>query len=293
MADNQTVEIREITNTAEWLAWRRADVTASRIAALFDAHPFMTIDELVADMRGQSVKGDTTAMRAGRLLESAFPEAIREERPEWTISKARTYHRLPDLRLGSTPDFWINDDGLLQAKTVNATEWERWQHRPPLGYLLQTLTELIVTKKNWGVLGVIVRSSTLPLHLFDVPRHPAAEQKILDAVRQFWGRIDAGEFPEVTPKNDLEALLDDGTHKDLSADNFLPEALDRRERLVKSRVDADKELKEIDYQIKNRLGTASTAWLRGWHISWRAQHRKEYIVPAADIRVLRIKRSED
>jgi hypothetical protein len=41
------------------------------------------------------------------------------------------------------------------------------------------------------------------------------------------------------------------------------------------------------------MGTASTAWLEGWAISWRAQHRKEYTVPAADIRVLRVKRTEE
>jgi hypothetical protein len=40
---------------------------------------------------------------------------------------------VPDLRLGATPDFWVNDDGLLQAKTVNSIEWERWQGRPPTG----------------------------------------------------------------------------------------------------------------------------------------------------------------
>jgi hypothetical protein len=74
----------------------------------------------------------------------------------------------------------LNDDGLLQAKIVNPHEWERWQGRPPLGYLLQTLAELIVTQRAWGVLAVMVRSSSLPFHLFDVPRHPAAHARADD-----------------------------------------------------------------------------------------------------------------
>jgi hypothetical protein len=41
------------------------------------------------------------------------------------------------------------------------------------------------------------------------------------------------------------------------------------------------------------MGVASTAYLPGWAISWRAQHRREYTVPEADIRVLRVKRTED
>ncbi len=286
-------EVREITSRGEWLAWRQNDLTASRIAALFNAHPYMAIDELVADLAGRSIKGDTPAMRAGRLLESIFPEALAEERPEWRVVKATTYHRLPELRLGATPDFWIGDDGLLQAKTVNPIEWERWQGRPPLGYTLQTLCELMVTGRAWGALGVVVRSSSLPLHIFDVPRHPAAEAKILAAVGEFWRRADAGELQVTVAKEEIETLLDDGSHKDFSADNYLRGALEERETLMTTRGDAEKALKDIDYEIKNRMGTSSTAWLPGWAISWRAQHRKEYTVPAADVRVLRIKRTEE
>lgn len=286
-------EVREITSRGEWLAWRKGELTASRIAALFDAHPYLSIDELVADLAGQSTKGDKPAMRAGRLLESVFPEALAEERPDWKVLKATTYHRLPALRLGATPDFWIGDDGLLQAKTVNEREWERWRGRPPLGYTIQTLCELMVTGRAWGVLGVMVRSSSLPLHLFDVPRHPGAEAKILSAVADFWRRADAGELQKTVAKEEIEALLDDGSHKDLSADNYLRGALEEREILLTTRGEAEKALKDLDYEIKNRVGTASTAWLPGWAISWRAQHRKEYTVPAADIRVLRIKRAED
>jgi predicted phage-related endonuclease len=286
-------EIREITSRKSWLLWRRSDLTASRIAALFSAHPYLSLDELVADLAGQSVKGDRPAMRAGRLLESIFPEALADERPEWKVVKATTYHRLPELRLGATPDFWIGDDGLLQAKTVNPIEWERWQGRPPLAYSLQTLCELMVTGRAWGVLGVMVRSSSLPLYLFDVQRHAAAEARILAAVADFWRRADAGELQKTVAKDEIELLLDDGSHKDLSADNYLRGALEERETLLTTRGEAEKALKDIDYEVKNRMGTAATAWLPGWQISWRAQRRKEYTVPAADIRVLRVKRTED
>jgi hypothetical protein len=38
-----------------------------------------------------------------------------EEHPDWPLEKATTYHRLPELRLGCTPDFKIND-GLLAPR---------------------------------------------------------------------------------------------------------------------------------------------------------------------------------
>ena len=285
-------EVREITSRGEWLQWRKGLVTASSVAALFAAHPYMQLEELSDYIWGRSVKGETPAMRAGLLLEAIFPVAIAEVHPEWTITKATTFHVLRDLRLGATPDFWLGEDGLLQAKTVNPVEWERWQARPPLGYILQTLTELIVTGRSWGVLAVIVRSSALPLFLFDVPRHPAAEAKILDAVADFWRRVDAGELPVATPKDEVEALLDDGSHKDLSEDNYLPQALETRETLLATRGEAERAIKSLDYEIKNRLGTASTRVPPRWAISWRSHIGGNTPCPRP-ISGLRIKRTEE
>jgi hypothetical protein len=69
----------------------------------------------------------------------------------------------------------------------------------------------------------------------------------------------------------------------------LPALLEERAVLKTTTSDVDKRLKEIDYQIKNRMGRASTAWLPGWQISYVTQHRKETLIPARDIRVLRVK----
>jgi predicted phage-related endonuclease len=285
--------IHEIISRGDWLRWRRPNVNASSVGALFGAHPFVTLDQLIADMAGQSIKGETASMRAGTLLEAVFPAALAEVHPEWKITKANTYHLRPELRLGCTPDFWIDDDGIAECKTFAEREWERCQGRPHLAYSLQALTQLIVTGRKWAVLAVIVRSSSLPLFLFDVPRHPAAEAKILAAVADFWAKHDAGEFPVVTPVDEIEALLDDGSHLDLSTDNFLPGALQEREKLVAERGSYERRIKYIDGEIKGRLGAASTGWLPGWAISWRAQHRREHVVPASDFRVLRVKRTED
>jgi predicted phage-related endonuclease len=289
-------EVWEITSRGEWLARRRGMMTASRVPALFaGVHPFYDdIEDLWNEIQsGQSIKGESPAMRAGLLLEGIFPAAIAEVHPEWRVVKATTFHTLPSLRLGCTPDFWVNDDGLCQAKTINERDWERGHARPQLYWTLQCLTELIVTGRAWGVLAVIVRSSSLPLHLFAVPRHPAAESKILAAVADFWTRVDAGQLPIVTPRDDIETLLDDGSHVDLSEDNWLPEALEEREKLVAERGSYERRVKYIDAEIKLRMREAATAWLKGWTISWRTQHRNEYVVPEANIRVLRIKRTED
>jgi predicted phage-related endonuclease len=287
-------EVREIESTGAWLDWRRLDLTASRIAALFDAHPYLSRDELAAIMRADTSVGtssvpDSAAMRRGRILEPAVAAALAEEHPEWALTKATTYHRLPEPRLGCTPDYWANDDGLVQCKTVAPQAFEKWRGQPPLAYTLQTLTELIVTGREWGILAVLEVSPSYPLHLWQVPRHAAAEQRILDAAAEWWRAFDAGEIAPAAPSDGLAEAFDDGSHIDLSDDPELPRLLTERESLAGGRRACDKRIGEIDYQIKNRIGPARTAWLPGWQITFATQHRKEFVTPAKDIRVLRIK----
>jgi hypothetical protein len=286
-------EVREITGIGEWLRWRRQHVTASRVSALFDEHPFLTRDGLAAELRGDSGEVPNSSMRAGNILEAGFPTAVKHDDKPWELIKANTYHWLPDHRLGATPDFWIGDDGLFQAKTVSVEQWEKWHGHPPLGYTIQTLTEMLVTGRAWGVLGVMIRFGGYPVHYFSVPRHAAAEQRILDAVAAWWRAWDSGAIPDAAPSDALAAELDDGSYRDLSADNELPLLLEERQALKATTGIADKRLKEIDLTIKERIGPASTAWLPGWQLSFKSQNRREVLIPATTIRVLRVKPTAD
>jgi predicted phage-related endonuclease len=283
-------EVRQIASIGEWLQWRLGLYTASRMGALFGCDEWTSIADVVAEMHGERRgAGDNPAMRAGRILEPAVIAAINEERPELHVVKATTFHILPELRLGCTPDAFGGDELLVQCKTVSVEQWAKWRHHCPLPYVLQTLCELIVTDRARGMLAVMVRSPSFPLYLFDVPRHPAAEQRILDAVAEFWRLWDAGLHPVAQSAEGLAEMTDDGSHVDLSGSNELPPLLDERAALKTTTSGAEKRLKEIDETIKAAIGTASTAWLPGWNISWRTQHRRETVIPERDIRVLRVR----
>lgn len=294
-------EVRKIGSTAEWLSWHEqgGDVTASRVAALFDRHPYMTRQQLADIMLGRDRRGTGTppgnaAMARGRRFEPAVAAAIIEERPEWILAKADTYHRLPEHRLGCTPDYWIDDDGLVQIKTVAPHVWERkWAGKPPLAYLLQTLCELLVTDRQWGVLACMVMGGSYPVHYFDVPRHAEAEQRILAAVGQFWLDLKIGQLGEAASAEGLAELLDDGSTVDLSTDNALPGLLDERELLRQQINIEDKRISEIDALIKEKIGAAARAHLPGWSISYGTHHRKEVTIAAKDIRTLRIRRARE
>jgi hypothetical protein len=284
-------ETREIVSPAEWLDWRRLDITASRVAALFDSHPFLDRDGLAAELRGQS-RGDNAAMRRGRILEPAVAAAMAEERPDLPLRKATTYHRLPDHRIGATPDYFADTAAgvvNVQCKTVHPDTWEKWKSHPPLGYRIQVACENLVTDAVAGMLAVMVISPSYPVHIFDVPRHPGAEARILDAVAEWWRAWDAGEIAAPADPAELAAACDDGSHRDLSGDPALPALLAERADLKATVGAAEKRLGILDYEIKNRIGPARTAYLPGWSLSFATQRRKETLIPAKDIRVLRVR----
>jgi predicted phage-related endonuclease len=289
-ADGFRRESRPIEGIGDWLDWRKGHVTASRVGALFDAHPYLTREQLAGELRGHSTKGDTPSLRRGRVLEAAVIEALREEHPDWRIERARDYHFLPQHRLGATPDAYLDEDGLIECKTVRPEVWEKWHGRPSLAYVLQLLTGLMCTGRTRGILAVMVLSSDYPVYEFKVPRHAAAEQRILEATAEWWQQYDQGLIAAPQGSAELEAMLDDGSYKDLSGVNDIREALEERLRLKAEISQLSQRLGECEYRIKNTIGPASTAWLPGWNITFRRTLRREYTVPAAEIRTLRIKR---
>jgi len=293
--DTVTREVWEITSGAEWLDRRKADITASRLAALFSLHPYLSLVQLADIMRATTSAGtgsvpDSPDMRRGRILEPAVAAALAEERPDLPpLVKATTYHRVPEWRLGCTPDYMCGDDGIIECKTVSSHQWQAWHGKIPLAYSLQLLCQLLVTGRRWGLLACLEVSPSYPLHVAPVHRHEKAERSILNAVAAWWRAFDAGEIAGTAPSAELEADLDDGSFVDLSKYNELPLLLDERAALKATTSEAEKRLKEIDYQIKNRMGRASRGWCNGWNISFVTQHRRETIIPAKDIRVLRVR----
>lgn len=256
---------------------------------MFDCHPYLTREQLAGELRGHSTKGDTPAMRRGRVLEAAVIEALREAHPDWRIERARDYHWIEQYRIGATPDAYIDDDGLIECKTVRPEIWDKWQGRPPLAYVLQLLTGLMCTGRSRGVLACMVLSSDYPVHEFDVPRHAEAETRIIDATRGWWEQYERGMIAGPQSAAALEAMLDNGEHLDWSGNEEVRLLLEQRRELKAELSAKTQQLGAVEYQLKNCLGPASSAWLPGWHLTFKTQHRKEYTVAETSFRVLRIK----
>jgi predicted phage-related endonuclease len=236
-------------------------------------------------------------MRRGRIMEPGVAVAVGEEKPEWRIVKADHYLRDTEARIGATPDYYIHGPqgvGILEAKSVAPDQFEtQWANGAPRVYILQTLTQMMLADVQYGVIACLVDNRAKDLFMYDVPRHPKAEQLIRDKVAAFWESVKAGEMPKPDYSRDAAAIAEmfpneTGEIIDLSSDNRIRELLEDRATL-KTELDAGLEkMKAIDAEIKHKIGDASEAGLPGWRITFKMQKRKAYEVSATEFRVLRI-----
>lgn len=297
------VETIPISDRASWLQLRLQDLTASDIAAVVGLDPYRSPLRVYAEKTGLIAgAADNDIMRRGRWLEPAVIEAVREEHPAWEVRRAGVYLRNPAIRMGATPDAVAIDPeregiGCVQCKVVSRPVFERdWPDgRAPLKFEIQTLAEAMLLDAAWAVVAALVigtYSADLVIH--EVPRHAGAEARIHDTVLDFWAAVDEGRQPAPIFMDDAEvidALYPEqkaGLSRDFSADNRLPALLAERAECKDDIKSAEDRVKEIDAEIKAKLGEAEEGTLPGWHLSWKTQTRRSYVVAESTYRQLRV-----
>jgi hypothetical protein len=228
---------------------------------------------------------------------------LADERPHWQIRRPKVYLRDPTVRLGGTPDAEAIDPerdglGVVQTKIIAESVFEReWINgAPPLGFQLQTLSEMALDGATWGAIAALVmeRYAWRPV-IFDLERNEAAEARIRAGVVRFWNDFDADLMPVLDPQRDSETIntiypkaeIKDPP-LDLSGDNELPGMLMTRatlNRLIKS---AATQIDNLETRVKARMGLHERAVLPGWRIGWKNEPRKGHEVAPSNPRVLRI-----
>ncbi len=298
------IETHPIRDRASWLAMRRKDITASDIGAILGLDKSRSAARIYAQKAGLfETNEDSAMMRRGRWLEPAVLEALRERHPDWEFRKATVYLRDPELRLGATPDVVaIMPNGLVvnvQCKVVAKPVFEReWDDEPPVSYQLQTLAETMLMEVQGGMLAALVLDTySAELYEFDVARHPAAEERIRAAAKDFWDAVTAGRepIPLFSVDNDLItsrfASVTEPAEKvlDLTGDNHLPALLQERADLDASMKEHEARVEEIEAEVKFKLkGYAIASVADGWKVTWKEQTRVSFVVPEKTFRVLRV-----
>src|SRR5262245_711928 len=102
---NDNVEVRQITDRAEWLEWRKANINGSEIGALCNLSKYSNARHLAHRKNGSLPEMPATAiMERGNDFEAVVITKAKRAHPDWKIHQPGVYLSDPALRIGCTPD---------------------------------------------------------------------------------------------------------------------------------------------------------------------------------------------
>lgn len=181
-------EIIKIESKDQWLELRSHDITSTDCAVLFGLSPYKTIYELWHEKKsGQIISIDENQrMKWGSRLESAIAQGVAEDL-NLTIEPFKDYHRLKEIKAGSSFDFHIPDkNALLEIKNVDSLVYRNnWtEEEAPPHIELQVQHQLLVSGYESAYLCALVGGNDLKL----IKRKKDAyiQKQIIQRIKNFW-----------------------------------------------------------------------------------------------------------
>lgn len=302
-----------IENHQHFIDLRAPLITASAVPIVCGEATYSTAAVYFAEKTGlRPPQLDSPVLRRGRWGEASAFEAAAEELPDRAFTRAKVFFRNTEIGLGATPDGFETAPGrpgigVVQTKVIARARFRETflvdpsgpisgEAEPPAAFMLQTLTEMMLSGANRGLLVVlIVGEFTWDFRAFEIERNEELEGHIVRKVGEFWDKY---LLPNVMPSLDfgrdqelVRALhpKDDGSEIDLTGDNraaVLVEDLTQIQAAKKRLVDEEEKIKT---ELEAKLGIHAYGRLAdGRRISWKLQKRKAYPVAAGEFRVFRI-----
>lgn len=188
-------------NREEWLKLRSKNLNSTDIAALFGVNPYSTEFELWHRMKsGDTVQiTETERMKWGTRLQDAIAFGIADDK-KWKVRRMDEYLYCESRRLGSSFDYAIGVDEILEIKNVGADAYKSgWLEtgdsiEAPPHIELQVQHQLLVSGAKKAYIGALVGGNKLILleRNPDIKIHEAIEAK----AAAFWKSIDEGQAPK-------------------------------------------------------------------------------------------------
>lgn len=248
------METLRFNTKAEWLAQREKDLTSTDIAALFGVSPYKTPYQLWMIKHGR-IKDDITeneAMRWGTRLQDAIAAGIAEEQG-WKISRMDEYIRLSDLRLGSSFDFSIDDETILEIKNVGIRAYSAgWTDTAaPKHIELQCQHQLLVSGRRTVYLGALVGGNRTVL--LKRERDENVIQLIREKAAAFWAST---EPPAPDANKDTLAVIEALQYAEPNTELGYIESVEQLCQKYSEYGKKAKEVEEIREKLKVQILTA-------------------------------------
>ena len=265
-----------------WLQLRAGNINSTEISSLFGISPYMTEFELWHMKREAKVTSidDNERMLWGRRLQEAIAVGVAADQG-WDVRPMDEYIRLPEQRLGSSFDFAINEEGILEIKNVDSLVYrDGWlvdgdDIQAPAHIELQLQHQLLVSGRPYGCIAALVGGNRVAI--INRQADPAVHQAILNKAAKFWASIEANTPPSPDFVKDaqfiasLYNLAEPGKILDASGDADIASMAKRDKELQEAGKRIDEERAEIKARILMRIGDVEKVIGEGFTVSCGVQ----------------------
>lgn len=208
------VKLSDLSHT-EWLEWRRGGIGGSDVAAILGASPYKGAYAVYLEKIGEKPADEgSEATEWGNRLEPYVAEAFADKsgclvaKPQYIY----TCDAYPWLR--ANLDYWVingdqevtkgrvlddkieievRPDSFLECKTAAHHMGRYWQDGPPLHYVIQCQTYLLVTGFDYCHIACLIGGQEFVYHRIEAD--PDFQERIVSATREFWRRVETREAP--------------------------------------------------------------------------------------------------
>lgn len=182
----------------------------------------------------------------------------------------------------------------LELKNVDSFMAREWSddapHGCPIGFAVQVSQQMFVTGAKFGyVMGLIGGNKPV---LRRIERNDAFITALIRKLAWFWNLVQTRTPPPYQDAKDhartLAALYPTDNGSAIAMDDLALHIKQRRDDMDEALKIAQGERDECDNQLKALIGDNAFASLPdGRWLSWKLQHRKEFVTAATSFRVLR------
>lgn len=310
LRSNDTFQLTRFTQrTAEerqraWYVHRFTGIGGSDMATILGLNPYKSSYQLYLEKTMRVLPEDISdkwAVVKGNALEAELRRRFRSLHPEYQVTDGtwRSFQSKKHPYLLASLDGWLWDEatrswGILEIKTANwrrgAADWhdENGALKIPDYYMAQVTHYMLVTGFTWGYVYADIGESE-PVEV----KFTRDEQDIITVDVQahaFWHCVEHHITPDLLTVDDVKRAYpkDNGEVEATESSEFTQASLDY-EQYGKQEAAARKAKEEAKQRLILLIGERKGLANGEWQATYATTHYKERLIPASDVRVLRVK----
>jgi putative phage-type endonuclease len=250
-------------NREEFLKRRKNFICGSDISALVGANPYKTAVDIYLDKINPEVAIEQTSepARFGILLEDIVAQEY-ADRTGYNIElepKLVINDKYPFA--AANIDRWVNNKNhILECKTTSFIKRDAWgaegTDQIPDMYLCQVAWYAFVCNKPKVDIAVLIGGQDFRIYTYE--RNMNLELKLIAIARKFWYENIINRIPpNPTTLEDVNKLYKNSNDQAVQATEEVMSKINKLSQLKRELGSLDKELKELEFDIKNYMGENS------------------------------------